>query len=392
MSEEQQVGLRALTDGVCGYAGCDDPVLKDQRVVKHKDGWMHVHHASGWDDGEGGHTKKPARKRAAKKSAGGQAPDVVRSVGSEPEVGAVPPADPPPDWTVTAPGLIEGMPNDVYHADPWPGGSVSNSDAKLLLEAPALYAYKRAHGGGKSSSAMNLGSAAHTRVLGEGDRLVKIDAAEYRTNDAKAARDRALRTGGIPLLGVRKYPDRLTEWEVVDAMANALERDPLAPYLFAAGRAEVSAFWVDPETQVPRRARFDFLPDTVEGKTLIVPDYKTKSGSLSPESFARHALDFGYTMQDHTYRSALAALGIDVNAGFLFVVQSPDPPYMVAVHQLTDEAREHGHSRTLRALNRWRDCTESGVWWGWSGKIHTVDLPGWAYSVERAAAEQEKDR
>jgi hypothetical protein len=239
---------------------------------------------------------------------------------------------------------------------------------------------------------MNLGSAAHTKVLGEGDPLVKIDAAEYRTNAAKQARDEAHAAGKIPLLGVRKYDDRLCEWETVDEMAKVLERDPLAPQLFARGRAEVSAFWTDTDTGVARRCRFDWLPDVVPGQRLIVPDFKSTERSVSPGAFARSADDFGYDMQDYTYTSALAALGVDVDAAFVFVVQSVTPPYLVAVHQLDDDARELGRQRTLRALRRWLYATETGDWFAYAGEVHEVSLPGWASKTEEFEATSDARR
>ena len=49
--EHHLAGVRALSDGPCASIECDDPILKDQRVVRHKNGgWMHVHHAAGWDE------------------------------------------------------------------------------------------------------------------------------------------------------------------------------------------------------------------------------------------------------------------------------------------------------------------------------------------------------
>ena len=47
--------------------------------------------------------------------------------------------------TVTEPGVY-AMPFDVYLADPVPGGSLSTSGAKTLLNAcPAIFAYERKH-------------------------------------------------------------------------------------------------------------------------------------------------------------------------------------------------------------------------------------------------------
>lgn len=51
LPEEQMVhlsGIRATWDGDCQR--CPDPILQDQRVVRHGSGWIHVGCASGADD------------------------------------------------------------------------------------------------------------------------------------------------------------------------------------------------------------------------------------------------------------------------------------------------------------------------------------------------------
>jgi hypothetical protein len=43
--DEHLSGVRALHDGVC--LRCPEPILRDQRVIRHRDGWIHVQCASG---------------------------------------------------------------------------------------------------------------------------------------------------------------------------------------------------------------------------------------------------------------------------------------------------------------------------------------------------------
>jgi hypothetical protein len=46
--DEHLSGVRALHDGVC--LRCPEPILRDQRVTRHRDGWLHVRCASGFSD------------------------------------------------------------------------------------------------------------------------------------------------------------------------------------------------------------------------------------------------------------------------------------------------------------------------------------------------------
>src|SRR5690242_19341825 len=41
--------------------------------------------------------------------------------------------------TITEPGIYSGIPNDVYHSDPTPDGSLSSSGAKKLIATTPLH-------------------------------------------------------------------------------------------------------------------------------------------------------------------------------------------------------------------------------------------------------------
>ena len=88
------------------------------------------------------------------------------------------------------------MPEDAYHADPAPGGSLSASGAKLLLppSCPALY---QCAGLGRRppKAEFDYGTAAHMYVLGAGPVIVLIDAPDWRTKAAQDAREEARAQG-----------------------------------------------------------------------------------------------------------------------------------------------------------------------------------------------------
>lgn len=49
--EQHLAGVRALADGECAAITCDEPILKEQRIVPAGPGrWMHTTCASGADD------------------------------------------------------------------------------------------------------------------------------------------------------------------------------------------------------------------------------------------------------------------------------------------------------------------------------------------------------
>lgn len=112
----------------------------------------------------------------------------------------------------------------------------------------------------------------------------------------------------------------------------------------------------------------------------MIPTHNT-SDSCHSESFARSAARYGYHVQEVFYRRVYRQLtGRDVD--FLFVVQEKAPPYLVNVCQLNDSSVQAGETLVRRALQRYRDCTESGVWPGYDADtedgIAHIDLPRWA--------------
>jgi hypothetical protein len=279
----------------------------------------------------------------------------------------------PTTLVIDRPGVYDGIPDDAYHADPVPGGSLSASGAKKLLapSCPALFRYDADHGA-KHKREFNFGHAAHKKVLGVGAEIVPIDAANYKTKAAQEARDAAYAAGKVPLLPA--------EVAVVDAMAAALIAHPWASLLFnpEAGKPEQSIFWFDEEFGIWRRARLDWLPNPTSNGRLICIDYKS-AVSAEPGAFSRTVANFGYHMQDAFYLDAVQAVGLgDEDTAFLFVVQEKTPPYLVTVVELDARAIQVGRERNRRALEIFRDCQQSGIWPGYSNEIELISLPNWA--------------
>lgn len=271
-------------------------------------------------------------------------------------------------------GVHDDMPPDVYHSDPAPGGSLSSTGARMLLapSCPAKYRWYADHGRPPKKE-FDHGHAAHGVVLGVGEPVVVVDADSWRTKAAKEQAAEARTAGAVPLL--------VADWQTVLAMAAALRAHPIAGPLLApgTGRPELSLFWHDPEFDVQRRARLDWV------KGRIVVDYKS-CRSAAPDDCARSMADYGYGMQGDWYKAAAQALGVvDDDAAFMLVFQEKTPPYLVSVCEPDADALAAGRDLNRRALDTFARCQASGVWPGYAvgagstdDRIVPLSLPRWS--------------
>lgn len=256
------------------------------------------------------------------------------------------------------------VPDEQYHRDPVPGGSLSASGAKRLLppSTPAHFAHWRA-AGEEYKAEFDLGHAAHRLVLGTGLVIHRVEARDWRTNAAKAEAAKAREVGEVPLLA--------DDHDRVVAMAAALRADPVASKLFRdGGRAEVTIVWRDPATGVMRRGRIDWWI------RRYVVDYKT-TVSAETAAMERSIANYGYHQQLAGYCDGVKILGLVPDPVPLLVAQEKTPPYLVNVLQLDEVSMRIGRQRNARALEVYRDCTAAGVWPGYSDRVSFASVPRW---------------
>lgn len=275
--------------------------------------------------------------------------------------------------------MREGLHYDLPEADYHAHDSLSASGAKKLLPPSCPAKFKASLGKEVHSDTFDFGKAVHRKVLGRGPEIVVVEAASWQGKAAREQRFAAWDEGEVPIL--------VADLAVAEACANSVLSHPIAAALFAApGEPEVSALWTDPATGVQRRARFDFLPEKVEGRRLIVPDLKT-ARSAEPREFGKAvAADYGYLQQAAWYVDAIKALGIDDDPAFLFVAVEKVDPYVVTVCQLDAEAMHIGQALNRRAIATYAECKTADHWPGYTEEIATVSLPGWFTYIAKEIA------
>jgi hypothetical protein len=259
--------------------------------------------------------------------------------------------------------LKTGFHDDIaeadYHGD---RESLSVSGAKTILKAPALYRWQQDNPVHKD--VFDFGTAAHALVLGIGAPILVCPFDSWRSKDAQQMRDDARSKGETPLL--------TADYQSVQAMADVLSENTTAMRLLSEGKPEVSAYALDEPTGVIRRGRFDWLGAS------ILTDYKT-AASVEPSAFAGSVAKFGYHMQAAWYLDLAHDLGHPAEA-FAFIAQEKTAPHLVEVYELDDAAIRRGRELNQRALERFRDCRDSGHWPGYTARdFTTLSLPRWAF-------------
>lgn len=265
--------------------------------------------------------------------------------------------------------LVEyDVPDVEYHARP----GLSYSGAKVLLDCPARYRYERDHPVIKRE--YDLGHVAHRLILGKGSEFAICDVVyrdkhpragevvdDWATKDAQTWRDETRAAGKVPIL--------LHEHAAAERMADAVLTSTAGP-LFTNGRAEVSLSWVDEQTGVPLRGRFDYL---LPG---AIVDPKT-CDKASPTAIRKSAYDYGYWIQHAAYTEGAKACGLG-DLPMIFVFVESKRPHLVTTAQPDPDAAAYGQRRWREAIDLYDACTQAGQWPGYAPDIIDIPLPSYA--------------
>jgi len=276
-----------------------------------------------------------------------------------------------------APGIHRDISEERYHGDPCPEPSLSASLATILLEQSPRHAW-HAHPrlnpqppAEAPSRAMTIGTVIHKLVLGRGRDLEVVQAADYRTAEARKVRDAARAAGKTPLL--------VADLEAAEATAIAvrqqLEQTEVGR-LFGDGLPEATLVWQE-ANGVWCRARPDFIPAaTLDGGYVILLDLKTTAGSALPERWAQTGFGLGIDVQAAFYARGIRRLVPDVRSvRFIFVVIEQESPHAVSLVELSGEAEAQGAQTVETAIRTWRACLDRNEWPAYPPTPQVIEPP-----------------
>jgi len=265
--------------------------------------------------------------------------------------------------------FVPAMPDKDYHSDPTPdlqgfaeSASLSSStliDITTLTELKAKMrnrrlnpAYQR-----KKSEEIDLGEVAHDYILrGETKTYEVAPYDAWRSNDAKAARDRIEAKGLIALneTTAPRVADKIKVMKTELFGQLAVHKD--FPGIMTKGNAEVSGFAFD--GQIWNRIKIDWLDQTYPD---LIVDYKTTG--LSFDKWQKNELwgDSAKFLQYCHYRRVYK-LVTGKDAKFVFVVQQTFEPYDVVVITPDTGFTEDMQKRYDWGYQKFLNCLKTGQW------------------------------
>lgn len=271
------------------------------------------------------------------------------------------------------PQLIEGMDFATYLGDPMPEPSLTSGIVKdLLATAPqkVWLSTPRLSGPGDDDGRdiFDLGSAAHRLFTGTGTPITEIDADDFRTAAAKAARAAARASGSTPILA--KNMPRVRA--MADAALEQVRDNADIGHLFVkdALLREATILWQ--EAGVMCRCRPDFYSPAEN----VIIHYKTTGTSIAPATLAKFAASSGWDMTAAHYHQGVKILTGNAPRQF-FVVQETDEPHLLLTAEMDNAFLETARMRRERALMIWGQCLRTNSWPGMISRTIRLECPEW---------------
>jgi exodeoxyribonuclease VIII len=267
-----------------------------------------------------------------------------------------------------ASGIDYDMPHDEYLAALGLGSSAikkilrSGAHYKASIDCPQ-----------ERTSAFDVGSATHMAVLEPArfaDSVIAAPKFDRRTKEGKAsaAAFEAECAGRLVLDS--------EDFDTARRAADSVLAHPAARALLVGGKPEVSMFWRDAETDVACKLRADYLRED-----MVVVDLKT-TVDASKSGFSRSIEKFGYAIQAaHYARGIYKTTGQQMGA-WVFIAVEKELPYAVGCYVLDVESIIASDARVAKALERFKQCVDSGVWPAYSDLIEPISLPAWALNTK----------
>lgn len=263
-------------------------------------------------------------------------------------------------------GLIFDLDNQTYHDSP----GLSSSMLVKLMRSPA-HLREAIINPPEQTPAMKFGSAAHAAILEPNlfaGRYVKAPECDRRTKAGKETYESfAIENQGKEILSG-------DDFDKIKAMVDAVHSHPVASGLLKNGKAEMSAFWRDPNTNLLCKCR----PDYYNTKNGIIVDVKT-SEDASFKGFQKSISKFNYHIQSAFYLDGISTLEGRSLTDFVHLVVEKEAPHAVGLYVLDDASLDRAREDIKKLLEIYNECVSKNEWPAYANEIQNMNLPAWMF-------------
>jgi hypothetical protein len=268
------------------------------------------------------------------------------------------------------------MPPSVYHEDPAPAPSLSNSVARELIDHTPRHAWtihprlNPAYEPPAVGRKTEIGERVHDLVCGRGRGHVRVEANDWRTEKARAKRDEAVKAGKAPILA----GDAPACAKMLRAIRYRMRAHPTTSGLFREGNGELVLIWQ--EDGIWLRTMIDWWGPTDRDIT----DLKTTTAGLDDRSlndrFDSGGLDLQAAFHERAVHHFMPHLAGRLNQRFVFCEQ--DEPHEIRTVNVPAYAKDQGRHKLSIAMSEWRNAMRSGVWPGYPVGTDDIAPPEWS--------------
>lgn len=271
-----------------------------------------------------------------------------------------------------APGIYPNVPFHTYLK--W--DAASNSALGQLDRSPAhLKAYLDG-GHSKDTPAKQFGRALHSAILEPEDfgKRYVVGPEEKRSNaDKQRWIDLELQYGPGRVL-------RPADFEKCVIMRDGIHAHPNAHQLLAAASdTELSVVWIDEDTGLPCKARFDLVVphDAIPGLGGTLGDLKSCEDAR-PDPFSRAMYEFGYFRQGAMYIEGAVANALPIEH-YSIIAYEKEPPFALMIYRLDMGTLDAGAQDLRRLMRLYKHCRETGEYPAYDQRVIDLALPPWAW-------------
>ncbi len=295
------------------------------------------------------------------------------------------------DILITTPGKYADIPPSAYFREPCPAPAFTNSLIKILIEeTPKDAAYQHpAIGQPPEEVTANLakrrGDVVHQLALGKGRGYAVGQWDAWRSNDAKAFRDEALKMGVTPILQ--------HEIEDASAMASILKENiaqTLRDIGAERGMTEPQGGWPY-ETEVVFACTF--LVDGTEIWARIMVDVWCEdllvaldpkcTPYLTEKRAPAHIGNMGWDTQAALYPRVIETVFPEWAGRVVFadLMVKPKPPYTSRTVSIPESWKTVANMDIDVAMRIFARCIREDSWPGYAPGIHYMQQPSWAQKL-----------